>query len=232
MTVTPQSSSLTACHRQYYYCCLLISALLCEICLSFTYHSYSNLISSFLLIEHKQRESPGRYLLKLTMGIRSAEDIDVEAIIRPTMIAEKMNPLFLKAENFLVVEDDSSGEMEGFGQIRPVPFSSSDFELASVYILRNARRQKKGSQMAKSLIQRYLESTSEKTDRTLYVLTLGRTAPFFEKLGFREVSQTEAPNIPWPLKAEIAVGQIISKLVKGNVVCLTYDESEGHRNTY
>jgi hypothetical protein len=51
-----------------------------------------------------------------------------------------MNPLFLQPANFWVVEAAGSQEegllqVQGFGQVRPVPGASGAFELASVYVL-------------------------------------------------------------------------------------------------
>lgn len=56
------------------------------------------------------------------------------------MLEARMNPLFLKPGNFWVAEaaglpEEGLLQVQGFGQVRPVPGASGVFELASVYVL-------------------------------------------------------------------------------------------------
>jgi N-acetylglutamate synthase-like GNAT family acetyltransferase len=69
------------------------------------------------------------------------------------MIVEKMNPLFLKHTNFLVAEDTSEGKPKflGCGQLRPV--GNGMFELASIYVLGEARGAGVGSSIVKQLME-------------------------------------------------------------------------------
>mmetsp|Transcript_10443 Transcript_10443/g.20268 ORF Transcript_10443/g.20268 Transcript_10443/m.20268 type:complete len:217 (+) Transcript_10443:23-673(+) len=172
-------------------------------------------------LQERRRQSVVKPL-QMASVIGTATDSDL-ALISKIMRQELMNPLFLSKENFMVMRSGHTEEIEAFGQIRPV--GKSDYELASVYVMKSCRQEGKGSEVVGSLLESFYNDKPSGSNCALYVLTLGRTAPFFCKLGFRQLSATECKSIPVTLQAEMALGQLVSKLVKGSVVCLVHERS-------
>ena len=175
------------------------------------------------------------------LRFRAGEPDDL-SIIRSVMIREAMNPLFLKPENFLVAEDDESddtlAELGGiagrvsravretrfayhspicplaappsctsFAQIRPIDGGRAR-ELASVYVTPARRRRGVGVDLVQRLAARQTDATPP-----LFLLTLARTAPFYERAGF-ELAPASA--VPPALRAEAMVGTLVARAVAGD----------------
>ncbi|KAJ8605802.1 hypothetical protein CTAYLR_000538 [Chrysophaeum taylorii] len=137
------------------------------------------------------------------LQIRSASPRD-EFKIRLTLARELMNPLFFSPEHFLVA-DNGKKNIVGFAQLRPI----DDFEeLASVYVDESFRGKGLGSDLVKTLLER---ATTD-----VYLLTLEKTTPFYERFGF------EPSDPPGPLAIEKAIGDCIaSAFLNGtSVVCM------------
>eukprot|EP00640_Fibrocapsa_japonica_P004450 CAMPEP_0113944518 /NCGR_PEP_ID=MMETSP1339-20121228/34472_1 /TAXON_ID=94617 /ORGANISM="Fibrocapsa japonica" /LENGTH=134 /DNA_ID=CAMNT_0000949745 /DNA_START=239 /DNA_END=643 /DNA_ORIENTATION=+ /assembly_acc=CAM_ASM_000762 len=133
------------------------------------------------------------------------------------MASNFMNPLFMRKENFIIAQSEESGSTVGFGQIRSVPASGA-FELASLYVEKDFRKKKIGKRLCQALLEKF---QGEHSEVTLYALTLTRTSPFFEKLGF--VESKDITTIPAALRIEMRLGSVLAKIVKGKVTCLELD---------
>ena len=77
--------------------------------------------------------------------------------MRRAMLEQKMNPLFLSPERFLVAEDglmDGDGVV-GFAQLRPVSGAAgAALELASVFVTPAYRRRGVGAELVRRLLDR------------------------------------------------------------------------------
>jgi N-acetylglutamate synthase-like GNAT family acetyltransferase len=88
-----------------------------------------------------------------------------------------INPMDLKWEHFLVAED-SEGIFLGCGQIKV--HKGAVFELASIAVVPEARRQG----IASKIIQNLIESTP----RDLYLTCRARLETFYQPFGFEKIS--------------------------------------------
>eukprot|EP00980_Cylindrotheca_fusiformis_P022657 scaffold9542_cov92-Cylindrotheca_fusiformis.AAC.4 len=79
------------------------------------------------------------------------------------------------------------------------------WELSSVYVTPDFRRQGIGSELVKGV----LELTRNKNlGNDVYALTLAKTVPWYEQLGF-----VQEEVIPKPMALEVAAGKVITKLI-------------------
>ena len=155
----------------------------------------------------------------LSFSVRPALKSDT-AHIRARVLREKMNPLFLEWNNFLVAESDG-GDVIGCAQIRPISSPESDdgseLELASLVVDPPHRGCGVGSSIVKELLR-----TRRPAGSSVYLTTLSRTASFYERLGFRKINLNE---VPLTLRLEVAAGSFVAAAVADDALsCLLVDD--------
>ena len=144
-------------------------------------------------------------------------------LIRQSMLETRMNPTFLNPSNFLVAEEQGPGNaVKAFGQIRPVAGGGDAvFELASVYVLPDARNQGLGTQLVARLVQEFLSTKSE--DTRLVLLALAQTASFYTPHGFQVLPDPTQAGLP-PLQVlEFLGGSVVARISRGpgtKLVCM------------
>mmetsp|Transcript_13597 Transcript_13597/g.41369 ORF Transcript_13597/g.41369 Transcript_13597/m.41369 type:complete len:182 (+) Transcript_13597:78-623(+) len=133
-------------------------------------------------------------------------------LILSRLIREKMNPIGLQPEHFLIACDKPSGEVAGFGQIRPL--GAQACELASLVVEPRYRGLGLGTVLVTKLLAKH--RASEEAGKPVFLLTLASTVPFYERLGFSLVADP-----PTPMKFEMAAGSVVAKLATGKqIVCM------------
>eukprot|EP00614_Pseudopedinella_elastica_P035423 CAMPEP_0172618046 /NCGR_PEP_ID=MMETSP1068-20121228/76571_1 /TAXON_ID=35684 /ORGANISM="Pseudopedinella elastica, Strain CCMP716" /LENGTH=164 /DNA_ID=CAMNT_0013424067 /DNA_START=197 /DNA_END=691 /DNA_ORIENTATION=+ len=141
-----------------------------------------------------------------------------EGILRGAIFRERMNPLFIDSKNFFVAR--SSNQVIGCGQIRPI--GDSCFELASLAVDDVNRGQGIGAAIVSELVTDAL--SAGKSD--IFLLTLQRTAPFYERLGF-SICAKGRNDIPIGLQLEAAIGSVVAALVaQDSLVVMKFDKTE------
>ena len=132
------------------------------------------------------------------------------------IVREKMNPLFLSPERFVVATPSAeSKEVLGFGQLRPAPGVA--WELASLVVEPEHRGQGIGSGILRRLLSQHRASSA--SEGRVCLLTLRSTRGFYERLGF---AVTSSP--PLPMLLEYAIGTVVAKAaVDDSLVCMVWD---------
>jgi len=147
--------------------------------------------------------------------LRAGRDADAETI-KEMVLEEKMNPLFLSPENFVIAEQD--GEIFGIGQIRPIDKS---WELASLVVKEEAR----GNGIGTAIVQELLELHQKKFEAEgkgvppVLALTLKETKPFYTRMGWLEQPMSMAPM---KMQAEASVGGVVAALTGNSLICVKY----------
>lgn len=198
--------------------------------------------------------SPTPTPARAAITIRRGAPQDVPAI-RQAVLAERMNPLGLDPERFVVAVDDASGAVVGFGQLKPwetlsdrpaddlvgvvvrglglTPnWSGRLLELASVVVSEPRRGEGIGRMIVDRLVAEAYESGAQEgahggaQEVTLCLLTLRESAGFYEGSGFRLVDDDD--DVPRPLQAERAVGNVVARMVADDeCVCMIHRGERG-----
>lgn len=87
------------------------------------------------------------------------------------------------------------------------------WELSSVYVAPEYRRQGVGSELVRQVISR--QSTRGEQGRDVFALTLVKNAKWYEQFGF-EVEQ----EVPGSMSFEVAAGNAITKIIGEELVCM------------
>eukprot|EP00527_Entomoneis_sp_CCMP2396_P007483 CAMPEP_0198151608 /NCGR_PEP_ID=MMETSP1443-20131203/56265_1 /TAXON_ID=186043 /ORGANISM="Entomoneis sp., Strain CCMP2396" /LENGTH=244 /DNA_ID=CAMNT_0043817335 /DNA_START=36 /DNA_END=770 /DNA_ORIENTATION=- len=190
---------------------------------------------------------------------RSATPQDIN-LARRLILQAKMNPLSITAKHLLVaynydaVGDNScdndnyikNHQLLGFGQIRPLSLEYS--ELASLYVIPNARHQGVATALTQELLQRHYcqqqkqhenPAAAAATPSTICLLTLKPTMPLYQKFGFRQVffpndadavaegddngndvQFNSSSMLPQAIQMEYKAGQFLSKFLGNELVCM------------
>ena len=154
---------------------------------------------------------------RVAVNIRRAGSEDM-SFIQKGMAAEKMNPLFLQQDRFMVAEVIDAGgttRLAGCGQIRPLDTETD--EVASLYVDPSSRRLGIGTKILTALLRRHAQ---QQDAHRLCLLTLKKTMPFYEPWGFKEVETTELPNT---LQMEYKAGQLVTWVLREELVALSCD---------
>ena len=131
------------------------------------------------------------HLLTLCGG-RGADALTIGTRI----VREKMNPLFLSPERFVVATPSAeSKEVLGFGQLRPAPGVA--WELASLVVEPEHRGQGIGSGILRTLLSQHRASSA--SEERVCLLTLRSTRGFYERLGFAEIGEDADGGRLWVL---------------------------------
>lgn len=145
-----------------------------------------------------------------------AED---QALISSTLGKLRMNPFNVHPANFIVAEErpnevDESKlgkDVVGFGQIRA---SGDTYELASLFVKDDWRKQGIGSSIVRQLLARHAAENGEDALNRTFLLVPENNMKFYSRLGFTEVP-LESDSVPLLLKAEAKVGSIITNFMFG-----------------
>jgi N-acetylglutamate synthase-like GNAT family acetyltransferase len=90
------------------------------------------------------------------------------------------------------------------------------WELASVYVIPEKRSEGIGSNLVRSVLEQHRQSFRKGGGDDVYALTLSGTVDWYTKLfGF-----VEAKVIPKPMEFEVAAGNVITKLMGNELICL------------
>ncbi|GAB5358007.1 hypothetical protein AAMO2058_000422000 [Amorphochlora amoebiformis] len=146
---------------------------------------------------------------------KEAEASDI-AWIASRLLKEKMNPIISEPKNFLVAF--SNGERVACGQVRRIGGTERGMahELCSLYVEDSMRGKGIGTRTLRRLIDKHWFEGHTNPD--LFLLTLKRTAGFYERLGFETVDVT---SVPKPMQAEYALGKVVASLVANDqLVCM------------
>eukprot|EP00897_Mesotaenium_endlicherianum_P007284 jgi/Mesen1/6584/ME000336S05802 len=156
-----------------------------------------------------------------TITFRPATSADMPTIQR-LVFSEYMNPLGLQCERFVVADGGPALGLLGAAQVKEWPTASGSssgsvsgsdsgsgssfappplLELRSLVVLPRHRGKRVGSRLVE-----YLLNTLEGRG-SLYILTIGRSISFYERLGFKEVTHA----IPKQLQLEAWLGGIVAR---------------------
>ncbi|GHP06370.1 hypothetical protein PPROV_000511500 [Pycnococcus provasolii] len=169
--------------------------------------------------------------------------------IASMVLREAMNPLGLKTDRFLVVEDDeNSGEIAAFGQLKPWPclyrqqnavgaviraldlkpdWSGELYEMASIVVAKKHRGKGVGSELVRQLITRQHDIEND----NLVLLTLAGTSEFYRQavspLGLT-FERLEEEDVPRPIKPELFWGKKLARAVANDdLVVLKLGKDKG-----
>ncbi|DBA82241.1 hypothetical protein WJX79_004896 [Trebouxia sp. C0005] len=133
----------------------------------------------------------------------TAEDlIDIKRMV----LKERMNPLGLPADRFIIAED-AEGQVMGFGQLQQQPNAEhvQFLELRTLIVTNAARGQGVGSAVVKHLLETPAAMTTD-----VFLVTLRRSIPFYKKAGFTLVPVRQVPRALW---FEAFAGSVVASLV-------------------
>ncbi len=131
---------------------------------------------------------------------RAAED----AVIRSLIRAERLDPLNVHWENFLVAE--AHGRIIGIGQVKPYPGAR---ELGSLVVAADRRETGVGAALITALIAR--------EHGPLYLFCLAFREPYYAKFGFRSIT---ADQVPASLQKKYRVGQVFTRLFRRRLIVM------------
>mmetsp|Transcript_42478 Transcript_42478/g.85902 ORF Transcript_42478/g.85902 Transcript_42478/m.85902 type:complete len:217 (-) Transcript_42478:124-774(-) len=174
-------------------------------------------------------------------SISVADPSDAQAI-RQRVFKARMNPLFLDPKNFMVArvnkddnKDFGDNAIVACAQLRKIDDQDDGsnpecLELASLIV--DEPFQGKG--LGTALVLELLQKRAMPVGARVYLLTLKRTVPFYEKLGFvecrrqqrEEGDQVSAEAIPPPnsMRLEMAAGSVVASVFAGDsLVCMCRD---------
>lgn len=138
--------------------------------------------------------------------------------IRSLVLSEKLNPLFLDASNFCVVEN--ANRVIACAQVREI--DSDNAELASVVVERKFRRRGLGAVVIKAAMEAAVERGVD--PRNVYLLTVLRKRGLYNKSGFKVIETADAPSL---MRVEAMVGSVIVKLLDAGELCaMRFDSKE------
>lgn len=140
---------------------------------------------------------------KLTFRQANAKDL---TDIKRMVFKERINPLGLSAERFIVAEN-ADGQVLGFGQLQqqPSPQDVHFLELRTLIVDNDARGQGVGT-----AVMQHLLDTPAAAHTDVYLTTISRTMPFYHKAGFRELERRHTPRLLW---FEALMGTLVAFLV-------------------
>jgi len=98
-----------------------------------------------------------------------------------------------------------------------IQLQSQIWELASVYVIPERRSEGIGSDLVRSVLEqhRQLQTGGGENDDDVYALTLSQTVDWYRSFGF-----IETRSIPKSMEFEVAAGNVITKLMGNQLVCL------------
>eukprot|EP01023_Acetabularia_acetabulum_P027465 TRINITY_DN26009_c0_g1_i6.p1 TRINITY_DN26009_c0_g1~~TRINITY_DN26009_c0_g1_i6.p1 ORF type:complete len:181 (-),score=15.41 TRINITY_DN26009_c0_g1_i6:758-1300(-) len=135
--------------------------------------------------------------------IRRGKQEDMGQIFR-MVLRERMNPLSLKPDRFVVAERDGSNELAGCVQLADL---KNNFKELRTLIVQPEYR---GEGIGQILVSEILKDVGESE---VYLVTLESTFQFYEKFGFVTIDPSQVPEQLWVLRIEVVLGKIVAKLL-------------------
>lgn len=150
-----------------------------------------------------------------SVSFRAAAAEDMPAI-RWMVLSEFMNPLSLARERFVVAEGGGGGRqgLLGVGQVKEWPGEPPLRELRSLVVKREHRGRGVGTRLLRHLLARF------EGQGPIYILTISRSIPFYQRAGFKEVT---GERVPQQLRAELFLGGFVARLAaQDRCLCMVY----------
>mmetsp|Transcript_2866 Transcript_2866/g.5812 ORF Transcript_2866/g.5812 Transcript_2866/m.5812 type:complete len:241 (-) Transcript_2866:519-1241(-) len=138
------------------------------------------------------------------ISIENATQNDTWSVLK--MIAkEKLNPIALNMNNFVVAKEQTNGHVVGAGQIKSIGRvgDRDAFELSSI-VVDDAYR---GQGIGKSIVRQILDVKAP-ADAEIFLLTVEDREGFYTPFGFQKTS--DAPIL---LSLEKMIGSVVARLV-------------------
>ena len=130
---------------------------------------------------------------------------DEEAIIRAMIRRERLDPMNVHWQNFLVAEDARG--IIGIGQIKPYPGGR---ELGSLVVAPERRQSGVGAALINALI--------EKSPGPLVLFCLVFREAYYAKFGFKRVALRD---LPASFKFKYALGSFFTRLFRYRLIAMT-----------
>lgn len=154
-------------------------------------------------------------------NFRKGNDASDKWTILKALISEKLNPLSLDLDRFLVATDVHTDQIAGFVQIKPLD-RPCKHELSSLVVLPEHRSQGLGSQLVLEALRG--GSADLQSGDDVFIITISRLQKFYARCGFSLVSQND--DIPVTLKLERAIGSLIAMAaVQDRLVIMRWTKS-------
>ena len=115
------------------------------------------------------------------------------------ILSEMLNPLNLHWQNFIVAEDEETGEVAGIGQVKlhmlndaPSQNNPADVikELASIVVAPAYRGQGVGTAI--------IDALEERAGRPLYLMCAPHNAAYYQRKGYVDIDDAKIANIILP----------------------------------
>ncbi|GMH35175.1 hypothetical protein BSKO_03043 [Bryopsis sp. KO-2023] len=184
----------------------------------------SSSIAPAIRFDRVRRNRGDRFLVQSSKNgdlwsFRKGRESDLDTI-RKMIWAERMNPLGLDHNRFLVAVGDD-GDLLGFAQVEAKPSEEKKeyVEFRTLIVKDQARGDGLGSALAKELLEKYPEDD-------VYMTTIGSSTDFYERLGFKEVQEKDMPRALW---FEWKAGMVVAKLAV-NDRCLVMKKPAVNKN--
>jgi amino-acid N-acetyltransferase len=135
--------------------------------------------------------------------IRAARATE-QAVIQSLIRRERLDPLNIHWENFLVVED--GGRIIGIGQVKPYPGGR---ELGSLVVVPERRRSGIGAAIINALLK------NETGPLVLFCLAFRE--PYYARFGFQ---RARVRDLPWSFKGKYVVGWLFTRLFERRLIVM------------
>jgi N-acetylglutamate synthase-like GNAT family acetyltransferase len=142
---------------------------------------------------------------------------DEAGTIRSMIRAERLDPLNVHWENFLVAI--ANERIIGIGQIKPYPGAR---ELGSLAVAADQRKIGVGAAIIKALVAR---ESARSSAGPLYLFCLAFREPYYGKFGFRQVTVND---LPAALKPKYALGKFFTRLFRRRLIAM-YRAADAHQ---
>ncbi|CAG0931461.1 amino-acid N-acetyltransferase [Thermoflexales bacterium] len=142
---------------------------------------------------------PETYLIR---SARAGDEVTIKALIR----SERLDPLNVHWQNFVVAEDPDVGRLIGIGQIKPY---RSGRELGSLVVVPEQRQSGVGGAIIRTLL--------EQERGPLLLFCLAFREPYYAKFGFRRCGLRDLPG---EFKVKYAVGTLVTRLVGRRLIVM------------
>lgn len=142
---------------------------------------------------------PETYLIR---SARASDEATIKALIR----SERLDPLNVHWQNFVVAQEAEAERLIGVGQIKPY---RSGRELGSLVVVPDRRQSGVGGAIIRTLLKQ------ERGPLLLFCLAFRE--PYYAKFGFRRCGLRDLPG---EFKVKYAVGTLVTRLVGRRLIVM------------